>query len=54
MLDGKIAIVTGGATGIGAATSHLLAKNGAHVVVTSEQAVESLEPFCAEITAAGG
>ena len=54
MLEGKIAIVTGGATGIGAATSRLLARNGAHVVVTSEQPVESLEPFCAELTAAGG
>ena len=37
MLEGKIAIVTGGATGIGAATSRLLARNGAHVVVASEQ-----------------
>jgi NAD(P)-dependent dehydrogenase (short-subunit alcohol dehydrogenase family) len=54
MFEGKIAIVTGGATGIGAATSRLLAKGGAHVVVTSEQPVESLEPFCAELTAAGG
>ena len=45
MFEGKIAIVTGGATGIGAATSRLLAKGGAHVVVTSEQPVESLEPF---------
>ena len=54
MFEGKIAIVTGGASGIGAATSRLLAKNGAHVVVTSEQPLESLEPFCAEIVAAGG
>lgn len=54
MLEGKIAIVTGGATGIGAATSRLLAKNGAHVVVTSEQPVESLQPICDEIAAAGG
>jgi 3-oxoacyl-[acyl-carrier protein] reductase len=54
MLDGKIAIVTGGATGIGAATSRLLAQAGAHVVVTSEQPLASLEPFCAQIIAEGG
>jgi len=54
MFEGKIAIVTGGATGIGAATSRLLAKNGAHVVVTSEQPLESLEPFCAGLRREGG
>jgi len=54
MLDGKIAVVTGGASGIGAATSRLFAKNGAHVVVTSEQPLAALEQFCSEIAAAGG
>jgi NAD(P)-dependent dehydrogenase (short-subunit alcohol dehydrogenase family) len=54
MLDGKIAVVTGGASGIGAATSRLLAKNGAHVVVTSEQPLSTLEQFCSEIVAGGG
>ncbi len=54
MLDGKIAIVTGGATGIGAATSRLLAGKGAHVVVTSEQPVEAIEAFTAEIESTGG
>lgn len=54
MLEGKVAIVTGGATGIGAATSRLLAKNGAHVVVSSEQPIEAIEAFAGEITAADG
>lgn len=45
MLEGKVAIVTGGATGIGAATSKLLAANGAHVVVTSEQPVADIRAF---------
>jgi 3-oxoacyl-[acyl-carrier protein] reductase len=54
MLDGKIAVVTGGASGIGAATSRLFASKGAHVVVTSEQPLSVLGPFCAEIAATGG
>jgi 3-oxoacyl-[acyl-carrier protein] reductase len=54
MLDGKIAIVTGGGTGIGAATALLLAKNGAHVVVTSELAVAAMQPVVDRIVAAGG
>src|SRR5262245_2369398 len=32
--DGKVALVTGGASGIGLATSRLLAQRGAHVVVS--------------------
>ena len=54
MLEGKVAIVTGGATGIGAATSRLLARNGAHVVVSSEQEIETIEAFAGEIAATGG
>jgi len=54
MLDGKIAIVTGGATGIGAAISTLFARKGAHVVVTSELAVEAMAPVVDRIAAAGG
>jgi 3-oxoacyl-[acyl-carrier protein] reductase len=54
MLDGKVAIVTGGATGIGAATSRLLALKGAHVVVTSEQPAEAIQAFADEIVAGGG
>jgi 3-oxoacyl-[acyl-carrier protein] reductase len=54
MLDGKIAVVTGGASGIGAAISRLFAGKGAHVVVASEQPLSVLEPFCAQITDTGG
>ncbi len=53
-LNGKIAIVTGGSTGIGAATSRRLASQGAHVVITSEQPVPSMNVICDEIAAAGG
>jgi NAD(P)-dependent dehydrogenase (short-subunit alcohol dehydrogenase family) len=54
MLEGKIAIVTGGATGIGAAISALFAAKGAHVVVTSELAVEAMRPVVDRIVADGG
>lgn len=54
MLEGKVAIVTGGGTGIGAATARLLAKHGAHVVVTSELDVAAMQPVVDEIRAQGG
>ncbi len=44
MLDGKIAIVTGGATGIGAAIATLFAARGADVVVTSEMTEAAMRP----------
>lgn len=54
MLDGKIAIVTGGGTGIGAAIAALFAAKGAHVVVTSELTIEAMQPVVDKIAAAGG
>jgi meso-butanediol dehydrogenase/(S,S)-butanediol dehydrogenase/diacetyl reductase len=47
-LEGKVAIVSGGGTGIGAATAHAFATEGAKVVVTGRRA-EPLEAVAAEI-----
>jgi NAD(P)-dependent dehydrogenase (short-subunit alcohol dehydrogenase family) len=47
-LEGKVAIVTGGGTGIGAAGAHLLATFGCDVVIASRK-VENLERVAAEI-----
>jgi 3-oxoacyl-[acyl-carrier protein] reductase len=52
-LTGKVAIVTGGGTGIGAATALLLARQGADVVVASRTADE-LERSAAAIREASG
>ena len=51
-LAGKVAIVTGGGTGIGAAAARLLASAGADVVVAARK-VERLEAVAAEIRATG-
>jgi NAD(P)-dependent dehydrogenase (short-subunit alcohol dehydrogenase family) len=52
-LSGKVAIVTGGASGIGAATARLFAQHGASVLLTDSNAPpgKSVEK---EIAAAGG
>lgn len=52
-LRGKTALVSGASRGIGAATAHLLASYGAHVVVSSRKA-DSCEQVVAAIRAAGG
>jgi len=54
MLQDKVAIVTGGGSGIGAATSKLLAQNGAHVFVLSEKPVSTMQEVCTDIAAIGG
>lgn len=52
-LIGKIAIITGGATGMGAAEAKLFASEGAHVVV-GDILVEEGEELVRDITEAGG
>jgi NAD(P)-dependent dehydrogenase (short-subunit alcohol dehydrogenase family) len=52
-LEGKVAIVTGAALGIGAASAALFAREGARVVV-SDRDGDGAESVAAEITASGG
>ena len=53
LLDGRVAVVTGAASGIGAATARLLAERGAKVALLARRG-ERLEQLAAEIAAAGG
>ncbi len=52
-LEGRIALVTGAARGIGAATASALAQRGAHVVLLARNA-EALEQLAESIRDAGG
>ena len=52
-LDGKVAVVTGAGSGIGAATARLLAAEGASVVC-SDIDVDAVEAVAETIAAAGG
>lgn len=52
-LEGQVALITGGGTGIGRATAELLARLGATVAVTGRRA-ELLQDTVAAIEAAGG
>ena len=42
-LDGKVTIVTGGNSGIGEATSHLFAKEGAQVILMARREEKGIE-----------
>lgn len=53
LLDGKVALVTGGSAGIGRAAARQLARAGARVVIASRRAAEGEETI-AEIERGGG
>lgn len=53
-LNGKVALVTGGSRGIGAAIARRLAKQGASVAITYAQSEEKAREIIADIEAAGG
>lgn len=52
-LQGKVAVITGGNSGVGAATAKLFAAEGATVVITARREA-ALETVAEEIRAAGG
>ena len=53
VLDGRVAVVTGASSGIGAAIAEMLAQEGARVALAARR-VEALEGVASRIVAAGG
>ena len=52
--QGKVALIVGGSSGIGAATARLLAQQGASVVVNYRSQVSAAGQFVEQIRARGG
>ena len=52
-LDGKIALITGGSRGIGAAIARRLAQEGAAVVITYSRSAEAAQELVTELEAQG-
>ena len=53
MLDGRVALVTGGSKGLGAATARLFAEAGARVVVTYANDAEAADRLIASLIGTG-
>ncbi|MHA3795397.1 SDR family oxidoreductase [Sphingomonas sp. YL-JM2C] len=53
MLEGRVALVTGGASGIGAAISRAFHAKGAYVGVASNQPQDELDRFCGALDSTG-
>ncbi|MBR0825002.1 SDR family oxidoreductase [Bradyrhizobium manausense] len=53
MIDGKVIVITGASSGIGAASARLLAARGGKVVLAARR-VQRLEGLCDEIIGSGG
>lgn len=54
MNEPRIALVTGGGTGIGAACALMLGAQATHVIVCSNLPIAEMQPVCDAITAKGG
>ena len=53
MFSGKVALVTGGSRGIGAATARALANEGADVAISYSTSADKAEAIAAELNAKG-